>query len=149
MFRCLKSLAGPGHLPKHDDDSAEARLCGKRLTALLAEKSLHQARAVPPGGATAPPCRDRSAWREYALVHGQIVRAIERALPLADMLADSRDVSRSLSEAPQARTLQMERYFQSERGTANKPALVTGRPSQSALGDRNSQLTTCLHPRQY
>ena len=50
VFKRFKSLAGLGHLPKHDDDSAEAWLYGKLLTALLAEKFIHQARAVSPWG---------------------------------------------------------------------------------------------------
>ncbi len=57
VFKRFKSLAGLGHLPKHDDDSAEAWLYGKLLTALLAEKFIHQARAVSPWGygITTPP----------------------------------------------------------------------------------------------
>ncbi len=50
VFKRFRSLAGPGHLPKHEGDSAEARLYGKLLTALLAERLIHQARAVSPWG---------------------------------------------------------------------------------------------------
>ena len=50
VFKRFRSLAGLGHLPKHDDDSAQAWLYGKLLTALLAEKFIHQARTVSPWG---------------------------------------------------------------------------------------------------
>ena len=35
VFKRFKSLAQLGHLPKHNDDSAQAWLCGKLLVALL------------------------------------------------------------------------------------------------------------------
>ena len=50
VFKRFKSLARLGHLPKYDDDSAQAWLYGKLLVALLVEKVLRHARAVSPWG---------------------------------------------------------------------------------------------------
>ena len=50
IFKRFKSLARLGHLPKYDDDSAQAWLYGKLLVALLVEKVLRDARAVSPWG---------------------------------------------------------------------------------------------------
>ncbi len=46
-----------------------------------------------------------------SIVHDQIVRAIELTLPLADMLAEWKEVSQGLAEAPRARKPQFEQYF--------------------------------------
>ena len=48
VFKRFKSLAGLGHLPKHDPTSARAWLYGKLLVALLTEKTLRHASAVSP-----------------------------------------------------------------------------------------------------
>lgn len=50
LFKRLKQLAQLGHLPKHDDDSAQAWLYGKLFVALLTEKLVGQARAFSPWG---------------------------------------------------------------------------------------------------
>ena len=50
VFKRFKSLAGLGHLPKHDPTSARAWLYGKLLVALLTEKTLRRASAVSPWG---------------------------------------------------------------------------------------------------
>ena len=50
VFKRFKSLAGLGHLPKHDPTSARAWLYGKLLVALLTEKTLRHASAVSPWG---------------------------------------------------------------------------------------------------
>lgn len=50
VFKRLKSLAGLGHLPKHDDSSAKAWLYGKLFVGLLTEKLIRQAGAISPWG---------------------------------------------------------------------------------------------------
>ena len=55
VFKRFKSLARLGHLPKYDDDSAQAWLYGKLLVALLVEKVLCHARAVSPWGYNVAP----------------------------------------------------------------------------------------------
>jgi hypothetical protein len=49
-FKRLKSLAGMGHLPKHDPESSKAWLCGKILIGLLVEKLIRQGNALSPWG---------------------------------------------------------------------------------------------------
>ena len=55
VFKRFKSLAQLGHLPKYDDDSAQAWLYGKLLVALLVEKVLRHARAVSHWGYNVAP----------------------------------------------------------------------------------------------
>jgi len=50
VFKRLKSLAGLGHLPKHDPESSQAWLYGKLFTGLLTEKLIHHGQAVSPWG---------------------------------------------------------------------------------------------------
>lgn len=50
VFKRFKSLAQLGHLPKHDEASAQAWLYGKLLVALLVEKVLRHARTISPWG---------------------------------------------------------------------------------------------------
>ncbi len=50
MFKRLKSLAGLGHLPKHDEVSARAWLYGKLFTGLLVEKLIEYAKTISPWG---------------------------------------------------------------------------------------------------
>ena len=50
VFKRFKSLAGLGHLPKHDPTSARAWLYGKLLVALLTEKILRHLGAISPWG---------------------------------------------------------------------------------------------------
>jgi hypothetical protein len=50
VFKRLKQIVQLGHLPKHQDDSAQAWLYGKLFVALLTEKLLAHARAVSPWG---------------------------------------------------------------------------------------------------
>lgn len=50
IFKRLKSLAGLGHLPKHDASSSRAWLYGKLLVGLLVEKLITQARVISPWG---------------------------------------------------------------------------------------------------
>lgn len=55
LFKRFKQIAQLGHLPKHDDESAQAWLYGKLLVALLTEKLVEQARAFSPWGYRIPP----------------------------------------------------------------------------------------------
>ena len=50
VFKRFKSLAALGHLPKRDDESAQAWLYGKLLVALLVERLIGYAMAVSPWG---------------------------------------------------------------------------------------------------
>ncbi len=50
VFKRFKQIAQLGHLPKHDDESAQAWLYGKLFIALLAEKLIAQARSFSPWG---------------------------------------------------------------------------------------------------
>jgi hypothetical protein len=50
VFKRLKQIVQLGHLPKHEDDSAQAWLYGKLFVALLTEKLLAHARAISPWG---------------------------------------------------------------------------------------------------
>lgn len=50
IFKRLKSLAGLGHLPKHDETSSRAWLYGKLLTGLLIEKLISQSKNISPWG---------------------------------------------------------------------------------------------------
>jgi len=42
----------------------------------------------------------------------QIKRAIEPSLPLAEVLSDWSDISKSLAERPRKRTIQLTNYFE-------------------------------------
>ena len=60
VFKRFKSLAQLGHLPKRDDESAQAWLYGKLLVALLVEKLIRYALAFSPWGyylAPTPPAQ--------------------------------------------------------------------------------------------
>jgi hypothetical protein len=48
VFKRLKSIAGLGHLPKHDEASARAWLYGKLFVGLLVEKLMAYSKVVPP-----------------------------------------------------------------------------------------------------
>ena len=50
VFKRFKQIAQLGHLPKHDDESAQAWLYGKLFIAMLAEKLIAQARSISPWG---------------------------------------------------------------------------------------------------
>jgi hypothetical protein len=50
VFKRLKSLAGLGHLPKHDEVSARAWLYGKLFTGLLVEKLIAFGKTISPWG---------------------------------------------------------------------------------------------------
>ncbi len=50
VFKRLKSLAGLGHLPKHDPESSQAWLYGKLFTGLLTEKLIHYGQSISPWG---------------------------------------------------------------------------------------------------
>ena len=50
LYKRFKSLAELGHLRKHDEQSARAWLYGKLFVALLVEKLIDHAHAVPPWG---------------------------------------------------------------------------------------------------
>lgn len=52
VFKRFKQIAQLGHLPKRDDESAQAWLYGKLFIALLAEKLIAQARSISPWGCT-------------------------------------------------------------------------------------------------
>jgi hypothetical protein len=59
VFKRFKQIAQLGHLPKHDDESAQAWLYGKLFIAMMAEKLILQARAISPWGC--PLLKDLSA----------------------------------------------------------------------------------------
>jgi hypothetical protein len=50
LFKRFKQIAQLGHLPKHDDESAQAWLYGKLFVALLTEKLIEHASAFSPWG---------------------------------------------------------------------------------------------------
>ncbi len=50
VFKRFKQIAQLGHLPKHDDDSAQAWLYGKLFIALVTEKLIDHATAFSPWG---------------------------------------------------------------------------------------------------
>ena len=50
VFKRFKSIAGLGHLPKHNDESSKAWLYGKLFVALLTEKLVRYASSVSPWG---------------------------------------------------------------------------------------------------
>jgi len=50
VFKRFKQIAGLGHLPKYDDQSARAWLYGKLIVALLTEKLVQYANALSPWG---------------------------------------------------------------------------------------------------
>jgi len=50
VFKRFKPLAQLGHLPKRDDESARAWLCGKLFVALPVEKLIRHASSVSPWG---------------------------------------------------------------------------------------------------
>jgi IS4 transposase len=50
LFKRFKQIAQLGHLPKHDDESAQAWLYGKLFVALLTEKVIEHASALSPWG---------------------------------------------------------------------------------------------------
>ena len=54
VFKRFKSITQLGHLPKHDEASAQAWLYGKLFTALLVENLVRHARAVSPWGYGSP-----------------------------------------------------------------------------------------------
>ncbi len=50
VFKRFKQIAQLGHLPKHDDDSAQAWLYGKLFIALVTEKLIDHATSISPWG---------------------------------------------------------------------------------------------------
>lgn len=50
VFKRFKQIAALGHLPKHDDDSAQAWLYGKLFIALVTEKLIDHAASISPWG---------------------------------------------------------------------------------------------------
>lgn len=50
VFKRFKQIAALGHLPKHDDDSAQAWLYGKLFVALVTEKLIDHAASISPWG---------------------------------------------------------------------------------------------------
>lgn len=50
VFKRFKQIAQLGHLPKYDQDSAQAWLYGKLFVALLTEKLIQHASALSPWG---------------------------------------------------------------------------------------------------
>ncbi len=50
VFKRFKSLAGLGHLPKHDPESSQAWLYGKLFTGLLTEKLIQYGESISPWG---------------------------------------------------------------------------------------------------
>ena len=58
VFKRFKQIAGLGHLPKSDEQSARAWLYGKLIIALLTEKLVQHATALSPWGYELAPPRD-------------------------------------------------------------------------------------------
>src|SRR6185295_13273590 len=54
VFKRFKQIAQLGHLPKHNDERAQAWLYGKLFVALLTEKVIRQANAFSPWGYQLP-----------------------------------------------------------------------------------------------
>jgi len=54
VFKRFKQIARLGHLPKHDDESAQAWLYGKLFIALLTEKVVREANDFSPWGYPLP-----------------------------------------------------------------------------------------------
>ncbi len=50
VFKRFKQLADLGHVPKHDDDSAQAWLYGKLFVALMTERLIQRAESFSPWG---------------------------------------------------------------------------------------------------
>ena len=111
VFKRFKSITRLGHLPKHDDQSAQAWLYGKLFTALLVEKLVRPPAPFPPGDTARRKNRTPSRWREFRFAANQAARAIEPHLALGDMIGAWGEISRALSEPPRKRTPQIERYF--------------------------------------
>ena len=111
VFKRFTSLAQLGHVPKYDDDSAKAWLYGKLFVALLVEKLIHHARAIPPGATRCRRRRPRNPWRDFKFVLNQVARTIEPLLPLARLISDWRTISGALAEPPRSRQRQLSAYF--------------------------------------
>ncbi|MEO5379165.1 MAG: transposase, partial [Magnetococcus sp. DMHC-6] len=54
LFKCFKSLAKLGHLPKTEKESAKAWLYGKMLICLLTEKAIARTKSFSPWGIVIP-----------------------------------------------------------------------------------------------
>ena len=111
VFKRFKSLAQLGHLPKHDDASAQAWLYGKLLVALLVEKVVRHARTVSPGDTMSRPDRTPSPWRDFKFALNQVTRAIEPAYSLRRMVAEWHEISASLAEPPRRRSNHVDSHF--------------------------------------
>ena len=72
-------------------------------------------RRFPPGDTTWRRWRPHSAWRDFRFVLNQITRAIEPAMPLARMISEWNEISRSLAEPPRRRLSQLSNLFEWEK----------------------------------
>ena len=68
-------------------------------------------RRFPPGDTTWKRRRTHSAWRDFRFMLNQLVRAIEPPLPLAQVIEQWNDISKSLAEPPRRRRPQLSRHF--------------------------------------
>ena len=55
--------------------------------------------------------RPHSPWRDFKFVLNQVTRTIAPALPLARLINEWHDLSRSLAEPPRRRLSQLSEYF--------------------------------------
>ncbi len=137
VFRRFRSVAGPGHLPKHGSGSSKARLQGKLFTALLTEKPIAHAGAVSPRGTTSSHIRvTPGRWREFGFLPNRVRRTIEPEIPLQDALTEWPEISRELPEPVRKRRPQTERHHQKPgplRGQCNKSTLMV-RVQGTAIG---------------
>ena len=69
-------------------------------------------RLFPPGDMTWRQRRPHSAWRDFKFALNQTKRAIEPALPLAQMIENWNAISQSLAEPPRRRMPQLAEYFE-------------------------------------
>ena len=122
VFKRLKSVAQLGYLPKRGGESSKAWLYGKLFSALLTVKLIAHASALSPGATTSAQCGAvPSRWREFRFALNQVLRAVEPAMPLKQLLTELPDISRMLSEPPRKRHPQIDRYCACAAGENQGP----------------------------
>ena len=65
----------------------------------------------PPGDTPCHKDRNHSPWRDFKFALNQVTRAIEPALPIAQMIDHWHAISAGMAEPPRKRTSQVDRYF--------------------------------------
>ncbi len=99
VFKRFKQIAQLGHLPKHDEESAQAWLYGKLFIALITDKLIGHANRFPPGDTKWTRRQPPSPWREFAFAFHQ-VGAPSIPLPLRDAIDNWNAIARALAEKP-------------------------------------------------